>query len=99
MNDLSNYCSQAQEIKDLKKKVRLLEANNSKWKRKYEEATGNRYNVQKRNKSRAHEYVVAWINGDKSLTFVQIAEKCFLDISTIKNLSYRLRHSNNDCSQ
>ncbi|PHS21830.1 MAG: hypothetical protein COA84_14975 [Robiginitomaculum sp.] len=81
-----------QEIAQLTKKVRLLTANNSKWKKKYHDVKGVKPNLRNSRTSRAEVFVKSWIAGDKSLTFRQIAGLCFISIETVKNISYKLRH-------
>lgn len=92
MNDLTEYLSQQDIIDRLLVENRLLQKNNSKWKRKYEKLKSNKPTIRKSRTSKAELFVRAWIDGDKSLTFKRIAEMCFLSIETIKNISYKLRH-------
>ena len=86
MSDLSYYLKHQQEVAELEKKIRLLQANNSKWKRKYEA-------LRTTPPLKATRSAKNWHNGDKSLTFKQIADKCFLSRETIKNISYKLRNN------
>lgn len=81
------------EIAELNKKLRLQIQNNSKWKNKYYALKGTKSNVRNNRTSKAEVFVKAWIAGDKSLTFKSIAEKCFISIETVKNISYKLRHN------
>jgi len=81
-----------EEIAQLNKKVGLLIKNNSKWKQKYYALKGPKSNVRNNRSSKAEVFVKSWIAGDKSLTFRQIAERCFISIETVKNISYKLRH-------
>lgn len=92
MDSISDFLSKDDEISKLKKQVRLLQQNNSKWKRKYYKLKGPKSNVRNNRTSKAEVFVKAWIDGDKSLTFWQIAELCFISIETVKNISYKLRH-------
>ena len=82
-----------EKIAELEKKVRLLIQNNSKWKRKYETRKGKQTRRQTRT-LKAERLVQRWIDGDRSKTFRQIAEECYLSIETIKNISYKIRHKN-----
>ena len=91
MNTIADYMSQKDEIALLKKQVRSLQKNNSKWKRKFEQLSPSPTRRKTRT-IKAEGFVKAWISGDKSLTFNQIAGLCFLSIETIKNISYKLRH-------
>tara|TARA_R100000541_G_scaffold20106_1_gene29959 strand:- start:427 stop:717 length:291 start_codon:yes stop_codon:yes gene_type:complete len=93
MNDLELYHDLKARIDELEKVNRLLLKNNSKWKRKYEKLRGIPTTRETRT-SRATVYVQAWIDGDRSLTFRQIADKFYLSRETIKNISYKLRHKN-----
>jgi len=93
MNDLQLYHHYQTKIAELKKKVRLLQANNSHWKCKYEKLLGRKLKVKRVSRTaNAEPYVQAWLDGDKSLTFQQIADKFYLTRSTIKSISYKLRH-------
>jgi|TARA_R110002124_G_scaffold97565_3_gene242561 hypothetical protein len=92
MSDLSYYLKHQQEVAELEKKIRLLQANNSKWKRKYE-ALRTTPPLKATRSAKAKVFVENWHNGDKSLTFKQIADKCFLSRETIKNISYKLRNN------
>ncbi len=89
---IGEFMSQKDEIERLLIKNRLLQKNNSKWKRKYDELKSGNPTVRKSRTNKAESFVKAWINGDKSLTFRDIAKMCFLSRETIKNISYKLRH-------
>jgi len=92
-DDMSGYFSDKDEIASLKKKIRLLIKNNSKWKRAYEDAKSDKPSIRRQRTNKAEALVRAWIGGDKSMNFRAIAEKCFLSRETIKNISYKLRHN------
>ena len=93
MDSIADFVSKDDQIIELTKKNLLLMKNNSKWKRKYEELKSPRPTIRKSRVSKAEVFVKAWIDGDKSLRFKDIADKCFLSIETIKNISYKLRHN------
>ena len=92
MDTIAEFVSKDDLIEKLQKQNRLLIANNSKWKRKYEKLKSPNPTIRKNRTNKAEALVISWINGDRSLTFRQIAEKCFLSRETIKNISYKLRH-------
>jgi hypothetical protein len=80
------------ESRQLKRKNSLLVKNNSKWKRKAEKLKNNKPTMRKSRTAKAEVFVRAWLDGDKSMTFREIAEECFLSVETIKNISYKIRH-------
>ena len=94
MSDLETYLHLKSRIAELEKQNKLLQKNNSKWKRKYEKLKSDKPTIRQNRTTRATVFVQAWIDGDRTLTFRQIAEKCFLSRETIKNISYKLRHKN-----
>jgi len=93
MIDLADYFSDKEKIIRLNKQIILLQKNNSKWKRKYENLNSSKPTIRKNRTSKAEVLVRSFIKGDRSLTFREMAKKCFLSIETIKNISYKLRHA------
>lgn len=92
MDTIADYVSQKDEIEALKKKVRLLQVNNSIWKSKYEKLLGRKVKVKRVSRSsKAAELVKAWLSGDKSLTLNQIADRFFLSHSTVKTILHKVR--------
>lgn len=90
MNDLKHYHSQQARIEELEKAVRNLRTNVSKWKKKYHDLRGVPP-VRQTRTTKAAILVQAYIDGDRSLTFRQIAEMHHLSRETIKNISYKLK--------
>ena len=93
LSGLSEYLSDKNKIIELKKQVVLLQKVNSKWKRKFEKLKSDNPTIKKTRSLNAAVLVKAWIDGDRSLTFKEMAVKCFLSLETIKNISYKLRHT------
>ena len=93
MTEISEYMSNQDEIVRLNKKVRRLQQLNSKWKRMFEKLKSDNPTIKMTRSIKAKSLVQAWIAGDKSLTFREIAVKCFLSVETVKNISYKLRHA------
>jgi len=93
MKDLSEYFSKLDRIKELEKKVANLISEKSKWKLKYEKLQGNQPKkvVIPTRMAKAMPFVINWHNGDRSLTFRQIADKCFITHQNVKNISCKLR--------
>ncbi len=93
MSDLSEYISDKERIKELEKRVVLLISDKSKWKRKFETLKSKNPPLRKNRTNKAKVLVIAYLDGDRSLSFREMAKMCFLSIETIKNISYKLRHS------
>ena len=93
MDTIADFVSKDDQIIALTKKNELLIKVNSKWKRKYEKLKSKNPTIRKNRTNKAEVFVKAWIAGDKNLTFQDIADKCFLSLETIKNISYKLRHN------
>lgn len=92
MNDLQLYHLHKAEVADLKKTIRLLQVNNCIWKAKYFKLLGKKPVIKRVSRSaNARVYVQAWIDGDKSLSFREIADKFFLSYATIKTISHHLQ--------
>ena len=90
-DDMSEYFSNKNRVEELEKQVKLLIAGKSKWKRKYEKLYSKNPTIRVTRTSKARALVVNWLGGDKSLTFKEIAKKCFLTHQDIKNISLKLR--------
>ncbi len=93
MDDLAEYFSDKDRIKELEKQVSLLTSSKSKWKLKCEKLQGKqtiKVTLPSRSDN-AKTFILAWHNREKSLTFKQIAEKCFLTHQDVKNISCKLR--------
>ncbi len=95
MDSIADFVSKDEEIALLKKQVRSLIDGKSKWKQKYYKLKGPNSNIRVNRTNKAKVFVQAWIDGDKSKTFRQIANICFLSRETIKNISYKLQHNLN----
>ncbi|MBL4904316.1 MAG: hypothetical protein JKY62_16960 [Desulfocapsa sp.] len=92
MNDLQLYHHYQTKIAELKKKVRLLQANNSHWKCKYEKLLGRKLKVKRVSRTAdARPYVQAWLDGDKSMSPQDIADKFCLQVGTVGAIASQLR--------
>ena len=93
MNDLSEYFSDKDRIKHLERQVVNLIAGKSKWKLRCEKLQGKQpEKVSKPPRlANARPLIINWHNGDKSLTFKQIADRCYLTEQDIKNISCKIR--------
>lgn len=92
-DDMSIYFSNQDRIKELERQVVNLISGKSKWKLRFEKLQGKqpkKVAIPSR-KSKAIPLIINWHNGDKSLTFKQIAEKCFLTCNDIRTISCKLR--------
>ena len=91
MDDLSEYFSDKDRIKELEKQVRLLQINNSKWKVKYYAIS--QAEPRESRTSQARELIKAWHRGDDSFTLREIGDKFCLEYSTVKSISSNLRRN------
>ena len=95
MDSIADFVSKEDEIKALKKQLRLTQQNRDQWRKKYYDLKGHKPRKRVSRSSKASVYVQAWIDGDKSLSFQEIADKFFLSYATIKAISHKLQKKDN----
>lgn len=97
-SDITNYFRNESEIAELKaeiaelnKKVRLLTAAKSKYKRKYEEFRRIHGKPVKHRGDTAKELVVQKLKGELDITNREIAKRTFLSEATIRNITFKVK--------